>query len=161
MESRTLCPDQALLACKGLHEVTKMFISGPSSDTLRSAAMLLASPGPPPSLPSTSSCDLSGVGSGAVRPTAPALGSGHFFSHQTRRRAGKQGDSRYPKSGKTRSQSSQMVTSAPGQNKAHTEALAGSVPGVSPPLELAGTQGKERAQPKPMVSRPRHLQGGR
>lgn len=78
MESRTLCPDQALLARKGLHKVTKTFISGPSSDTLRSAAMLLASPGPPPSLPSTSDCDLSGVGSGAVRPTAPALGSGHF-----------------------------------------------------------------------------------
>lgn len=54
-----------------------------------------------------------------------------------------------------------MVTSTPGQNKAHTKALAGSVPGVPPPLELAGTQGKERAQLKPMVSRPRHLQGGR
>lgn len=48
--------------------------------------------------------------SGAVRPAAPALGSGHLFSHQTRSRAGNQGDSRHPNSGKNRSQSSQMVT---------------------------------------------------
>lgn len=65
-----------------------------------------------------------------MRPAAPALGSGHLFSHQTRSRAGKQGDSKHSNSGKTRSQSSPTVTCAPGQNEAHTKALAGSAPRV-------------------------------
>lgn len=67
-----------------------------------------------------------------MRPAAPALGSGHLFSHQTRSTAGKQDDSRHPNSGKTRSLSSQMATCAPGQNEAHTKALTGSVPRVPP-----------------------------
>ena len=67
-----------------------------------------------------------------MRPAAPALGSGHLLSHQTRSRAGNQSDSRHPNSGKNRSQSSHMVTCTPGQNEAHAKALEGSAPRVPP-----------------------------
>lgn len=72
-----------------------------------------------------------------MRPAAPALDSCHSFSHQRSSGAGKRGDSRHPNSRKTRSQSSQMVTCAPGQNEAHNKALMRSAPCV--PLAFGAT----------------------